>query len=279
MRRWFLTVLLAGLLAVTAGCGSSGEGRPGADDRAKAAAGGEIAQPTPGSPGLAQDPAIAVERIPWEWVPGLEEVATLHLSLGLPVPLEKAPQPLYASHPHHRLTVALLLDMLADARLAPGEISLPSRAPTLQVAMRDGTSVSARLAYDCTPFTSETGHGYTCRQAPGEVILHTRQGREVRTANRRLALWLSEGWQADVPVGPAADMEKETALDIARKVDAKARWTATFYKEYPVEGKGGTQVRRAWLMEAEHPTGSKTRLVVDAQSGEVLRLGQLEALE
>lgn len=279
MRRWLVPMLLAGLLVFTAGCSSP---REGPDEPARKTAARQAARPgaeadRPGEE--ARPPSAAVEHIPAEWVPAIQEVVTVHLSLGLPVPLEEAPQPLYTSHPHHRATIAFLLDMLADAHLAPGEISPPSRAPTLQVALQSGASASARLAYDCTPFTSETGHGYTCRQAPGEVILRTLQGREVRMANPRLAFWLTEGWKADIHRGPTPDMDKETALEIARQVDPKAAWQATFYEEYPVESKGGTEVRRAWLVEAERPTGSKTRLVIDALSGEVLRLVQLESLE
>lgn len=279
MRRWLVSVLLAGLLGIAVGCSSAGKGlaEPAQQTAARQAIRPETEPEKPGE--RARPPAAAVERIPAEWVPAIQEVVTLHLSLGLPVPLEEAPQPLYTSHPHHRATIAYLLDVLADAHLAPGEISMPSRAPTLQVALQNGASVSARLAYDCTPFTSETGHGYTCRQAPGEVILRTLQDREVRLANPRLANWLTEGWKTDIHRGPVEDLDKETALEIARRVDPKAKWQATFYAEYPVESKGGTLVRRAWLVEAEHASGSKTRLVIDAQSGEVLRMGQLESLE
>lgn len=257
MKRWLHSLVLAGALLAAAGCAA-----PGLPAEAPAEA-----------------PSAAVEQIPAEWVPSLAEVATIHLSPGQPVPLEEAPQPLYATHPRHRESIAFLLDRLSEARLAPGEISPPSRAPALQIALKEGQAVSARLAYDCTPFTSETGHGYICRQAPGELILHTRQGREVRIANPRMALWLMSGWREDIPVGPAQDIPKETALEIARNLDAKAPWQATFYKEYPVESKGDTQVRRAWLLEAEYPSGSKTRLVIDAHTGEVLRIGHLESLE
>lgn len=280
MRRWWVPVLLAGLLGATAGCASP-DGVPAVP--AQSAATRQVTRPgtEAGKPAEREQPlsTAAVERIPAEWVPKVEEVVTVHLSLGMPVPLEEAPQPLYTTHPYHRATIAYLLDMLADARLAAGEISLPSRAPALQVALRNGASVSARLAYDCTPFTSETGHGYTCRQAPGEVILRTLQGREVRVANPGLAHWLTTQWKDDIHRGTAPDLDKETALQIARETDPKAAWQAIFYEEYPVESKGGTLVRRAWLVEAEHPTGNKTRLVIDALSGEVLRKMQLESLE
>ncbi|MFZ5817003.1 MAG: hypothetical protein ACOY93_17205 [Bacillota bacterium] len=268
MVRRLWPALLAGLLMAGSGCA-----RPDAPPGPAAEAAGQaLAAP-------AQTALQGAERIPLDWVPELKEVATLHLSLGMPVPLEEAPLPLHATHPRHRERIALLLDMLSDARLVPGEISLPARAPSLQIALTDGTTVSARLAYDCTPFTSETGHGYTCRQAAGELILHTRQGREVRVANPRTARWLTGGWREDIPVGRAPDMDKETALEIARQTDARAAWRATFYEEYPVEGKGGITVHRAWVLEAEFPSGSKTRLVIDAQTGGVLRVAQLEALQ
>jgi hypothetical protein len=224
-------------------------------------------------------PEAAVGQVPPEWVPALNEVATLHLSPGAPVTLEQAPQVLHATHPQHRVTIAYLLDLLASSRLGAGEISPLFRAPSLQFALQGGPVVSARVAYNCTPFTSEAGHGYTCRQAPDELILQTRQGREVRIANPRLFAWLSGGWRADIPVGPAPDMEKEMALAIAREMDPVAPWRATFFAEYPVEGKGGTEVRRAWVVEAEYPTGNKTRIVIDAQTGERLRVGQLESLQ
>lgn len=267
MRRWVWALLLA---AVMAGCtlaGGKGPAMPGAVEQVTAA---ESVGPEPS--------AAPPGQIPPDWLPALDEVVTLHLHLGVPVPLEQAPQPIYASHPVHRATIAHLLDVLTVARLAGGELSLPARAPSLQVALKGGAAVSVRLAYNCTPFSSEEGHGYTCRQAPGELILHTRQGREVRVFNEPLAQWLLGGWKAHIPVGVMPDLEKEMALALARQVDAKAPWKATFYAEYPLEGKGGTEVRRAWVVVAEYPAGHKTRLVIDAQTGAVVRHLQIEAL-
>lgn len=223
--------------------------------------------------------AAAVEQIPAEWLPPLSEVVTLHLSLGVPVAPEEAPQPLYATHPLHRATIAWLLDMLLASRLAPGEISMPARSPSIQVAMRGGEAVGARLAYDCKPFTSEAGHGYTCRQAPGELILQTKQGRAVRVINPAVAAWLQGGWRGDLAVGPVVpDLAREEALGIAREIDPQAKWQASFSEEYAVEGQAEPEVRRAWLFEAEYPSGSKTRVVVDAQTGAILRVAYLEGL-
>lgn len=277
MRRWVWPLLLA--LAV-AGCTYAGTAAPaGQGDRAAHPA---AAAPAGQGDGAAQLAATAPDEpglIPADWLASLEQVATVHLHLGLPVPKEKVPQPLYATHPLHRITIAHLLDLLSQSRLAPDDGSMPARSASLQWALKKGGSLAVRPAHDCTPVAGEAKPGYICRQVPGELILHSAQGREVRISNPALAAWISAGWEADIPVGTLPDMEKELALAMARQADPKATWRATFFAEYPVEGKGGTEIHRAWMVEAEYPSGSKTRMVIDAQTGQIIRLGQLEALE
>lgn len=219
------------------------------------------------------------EAIPGDWVPRLEDVVSVRLSLGLPVPPEEAPQPLFTSHPDHRLTIAYLLDRLAGAQLAPGDISPPSRVPVLVISLRSGSSVSARPAYDCAPVNLEGGPSYTCRLAPGELIMQTADGQEARVRNPVMAAWLAGGWRREIALGPVPDLDRETALAIAREFDARADWKAAFHEEYPMEGPGGTDLQRAWVLEAEYPSGHRVRLLIAAQTGELLRAERLETLE
>lgn len=219
-------------------------------------------------------------RIPGHWIPRFEDVASVRLSLGVSVPPGEAPQPLYASHPDHRIIIAYLLDRLADARPTPGDISPLSRSPVLRIHLRSGPSVSARLAYDCAiEDPGEGGPSYSCRMAPGELILRLADGREARVRNPVMADWLAGGWRREIPVGPVPDLDREAALAIAREFDARAAWKASFHEAYPLEGPGGTDLQRAWVVEAEYPSGHRVRLLIHAQTGELLRAERLETLE
>lgn len=224
-------------------------------------------------------PPAAGQPINPEWVPQLAEVTSVRLGFPVPTPPAESPLPLYATHPAHRPMIALVLDLLADSRLAAGEITPSRKGTALMIALRSGRPVSVHPAQDCQKLARETGHGYTCRPSPDQLILLTREGRPVRLHNPRMAEWLRSGWKADQPVGEPTDMDRETAVALAREQSRLPEWQASFVEEYPVERLGETEVRRAWVLEAELPAGQKIRLVLDARTGEVLRLVQLEAMQ
>jgi len=183
------------------------------------------------------------------------------------------------THPDHRPAIAAVLDLLLQSRLAPGA-SVPSpKGPVLQIAVRRGAPVAVLPAGDCEGFTSESGHGFACPPSPRDVVLRLGDGRQVRLHNPRMAEWLQEGWREHVPVGEPAPLDREAAIALAREQSRLPEWQASFVDAYPVERPGVTEVRRAWLLEAELPAGQRIRLVLDALTGEVLRLVQLEALE
>jgi len=217
--------------------------------------------------------------VPAEWVPPLSAVASLRLALRVPVDPEAAPLPLHAAHPDHRAAIAVVLDLLLDSRLAPGAPVPSPKGPVLQIALRRGDPMAVLPAGDCRAFSSESGHGFACPPSPSDVVLRLGDGRQVRLHNPRMAAWLQEGWREHVPVGEPAVIDREAAIALAREQSRLPKWQASFVDAYPVERPGGTEVRRAWLLEAELIAGQRIRLVLDALTGEVLRLVQMEALE
>lgn len=211
-------------------------------------------------------------------LPSLDDLVSAHIQYGLPAGPEEVPQTLYATHPAHRERLALLLDRLAGSEPTPGGISPPSGDAILHLALKSGQTLSVRHAYHCSNDPNEKTPVQTCTGAPGEIILQMGSDQAVRLRNRAMSEWLSEGWREEFPLGPSPPMVRETALEIAGAVDPTAAWKATFQEEYPVETREGTRVRPAWVVEAESPAGSKTRLVIDAHTGEILLQGHLEAL-
>ncbi len=238
----------------------------------------------PASPPPPAVPAVAVtaghgQPVPADWVPPLDSVASLRLSLRAPAGPAEAPLPLYTTHPDHRPTIAVVLDLLLGSRLAPGAAVASPKGPVLQIALRRGEPVAVQPAGDCPGFSSESGHGFACPPSPSDVILRRGDGRQVRLFNPQMAAWLQEGWREHVPTGEPALLDREAAIALAREQSRLPGWQASFVDAYPVERPGEIEVRRAWLLEAELPAGQRIRLVLDALTGEVLRLVQLEAME
>ncbi len=226
------------------------------------------------SPGQAESPG-QVAPIPW---PALSDLISAHVKYGMPVAPDEVPQTLYATHPRQQVRLALLLDRLAGSEISSGDLSPPSRDAILHLALRNGQTLSVRQAYNCSTSPNDTAPVQICKGAPGEIIIQMGSDRARRLRNPAMSEYLSDGWRDDFPSGPAQPMDRETALEIALQRDLHAGWKATFQEEYPVETKEETTVRPVWVVEAESPAGSKTRLVIDALTGEVLLQGHLEAL-
>lgn len=226
-------------------------------------------------------PAAAGEGLPIPpgWIPPLPTVAGLRLALGSPAGPGGSPQPLFATHPDHRPVIALILDRLAASRLASGPAVPSAAGGVLHVALRRGGQMAVEPAGDCAEAAGQAEHGYVCPPSPTDVILRLSDGRTVRVRNPWMAGWLQEGWRAHLPAGQPRLLDREAAVALAREQSGLPQWQARFVDAYPVERSGGTEVRPAWLLEAELPAGQRIRLVLDAQTGEVLRLVQLEALE
>ena len=87
---------------------------------------------------------------------------------------------------------------VAGDETAPSPSSGPGQPLTLVLELRNGDSMSIRLAGDCQSTTRADGSQVTtCSSSEGEVLV-SYQGRMERWLAPDLARWLSEGWQADV---------------------------------------------------------------------------------
>ncbi|MFB5085182.1 hypothetical protein [Symbiobacterium thermophilum] len=216
--------------------------------------------------------------IPGDWIPPLPAVAGFRLVLSPPAGPGGAPQPLYATHPDHRPVIALVLDRLVGSRLTAGPAEPSAAGGVLHVALRRGGRLAVEPAGECPDAAGPGERGYVCPPSPSDVVLRLSDGRAVRVRNPWMAGWLQEGWRAHLPVGAPQLLDRDAAVALAREQSGLPAWQARFVDAYPVERSGGTEVRPAWLLEAELPAGQRIRLVLDAQTGEVLRLVQLEAL-
>ncbi len=217
--------------------------------------------------------------IPRDWIPPLPQVAGLRLSLSVPVEPGAAPLPLYAAHLDHRPVIALILDRLTDSRLAAGAATPSAGGGVLLITLRTGPVLAVHPAGNCAEPPGEAGRGYVCPPSPAEVILRRGDGLHLRLHNPWMAAWLQGGWRAHLPAGEPRLLDRAGAIALAREQSRLPDWQASFVAEYPVERPGGTEVRPAWLLEAALPAGQRIRLVLDARTGEVLRLVQQEALE
>ena len=212
-----------------------------------------------------------------DWVPPIAAVAGLRLSVSLPP--EATPQPLHATHLDHRPVIALILDRLADSRPAAGAATPSPGGGVLHIALWRGAPLAVHPAGDCPDRPGEAGAGYVCPPSPTDVVLRRGDNLRVRLHNPWMAAWLQGGWRAHFPVGEPRLLDREGAVALAREQSRLPDWQARFVDAYPVERSGGTEVRPAWLLEAELPAGQRIRLILDARTGEVLRLVQQEALE
>ncbi len=231
------------------------------------------------TPAVAGTMPAAGLPIPADWIPPLQAVAGLRLGLSVPAGPEGAPLPLHATHLDHRPVIALLLDRLAASRLAAGAATPSPGGGVLHIALRSGAPLAVHPAGNCPEPPGGTGHGFVCPPSETDVILRLGDGRAVRLHNPWMAAWLQAGWRAHVPVGEPRLLDRAAAIALAREQSRLPMWQASFVDAYPVERLGETEVRPAWLLEAELPAGQRIRLVLDARTGEVLRLVQQEALE
>lgn len=138
------------------------------------------------------------------WAPDPEEIAWAQVRFGLPSP--DASTPLYPGRPSDRPALTRIAQWLRGAKPAKGEISTPSRGASLLIRLRDGRSMSVRLAHNCVTEKRPDSTRMTCTAAGGEVIAHPPGGDPVRLHAPELASWLQGGWRADAPAAPEVEV-------------------------------------------------------------------------
>jgi PBP1b-binding outer membrane lipoprotein LpoB len=76
-------------------------------------------------------------------------------------------------------------------------------------------------------------------------------------------------------------ISEETAINIAKKQDFNApkevTWSAKFEKNAPIEMNNEVKPYDVWKVTATYPAGNKMIVTLDAKTGDILALGEIES--
>jgi uncharacterized membrane protein YkoI len=74
-------------------------------------------------------------------------------------------------------------------------------------------------------------------------------------------------------------IDEETALQTAKKLDpdSEAEWKATFKRSLVLHYNKNRQIYDGWIVEAVYPAGNKMVVYMDARTGKIMVVSEIEA--